>query len=68
MKEAKFANLMNDSFWETSAQRICALVKAYTIEWGWKAMGDRLQGPCYLDRDDHDCKIRNRKQRTDIDK
>jgi hypothetical protein len=26
----------------------------------------RLKGPCYLSRDDHDRKIRARKQRTDI--
>jgi hypothetical protein len=35
----------------------------------WKAIGERLQGPCYLSRDDHDRKIRrSRKQRTDIGK
>jgi len=28
----------------------------------------RLKGPCYLSRDDHDRKIRARKQRTDIGK
>jgi hypothetical protein len=68
----KFANHINDSVWETWAQRgkiarICALIKAYTVEWAWKSIGDRLRGPCYLGRDDHDRKIRNRKQRTDID-
>jgi hypothetical protein len=31
-------------------------------------IGDRLIGPCYLSRDDHDHKIRARKQRTDISK
>jgi hypothetical protein len=47
---------------------ICALFKAYTGEQAWKAMGDRLQRPCYLNRVDHDRKIRSRKQRTDIGK
>ena len=28
----------------------------------------KLQWPCYLSRDDHDRKIRTRKQRTDIGK
>jgi hypothetical protein len=31
-------------------------------------MGDRVKGPCYLSRDDHDRKIRAGKQRTDIAK
>jgi len=62
-----------DSVWETLAQRrkiahIWALFKAYTAEEAWKSAGDRLKGPCYLSRDDHDCKIRARKQRTDISK
>jgi len=35
---------------------------------GWKSIVDRLKGPCYLSRDDHDHKIRARKQRTDIGK
>jgi len=34
----------------------------------WKAIGDRLQRPNYLSRVDHERKIRNRKQRTDIGK
>jgi hypothetical protein len=33
-----------------------------------KAIGERLQGPCYLSRDDHDRKIRTRKQKPDIGK
>ena len=70
-KAAKFANRTNDSMWETLAQRrkiarICALFKACTGERTWKAIGDRLKGPCYLSRDDHGGKIRARKQRTDI--
>jgi hypothetical protein len=47
---------------------ICVLVKAYTWEQPWKAIGDRLQRPCYLSRVDHDQIIRNRKQNTDIGK
>jgi hypothetical protein len=37
-------------------------------EWAWKAIGDRLEKPCYLSRVDHDRKIRSRKQNTDIGK
>ena len=70
-KVAKFANHANESVWETLAQCSniackCTLFKAYTGEWAWKATGDRLQGPCYLNREDHDRKIRSRAQRTDI--
>jgi len=34
----------------------------------WKSTEDRLQGPWYLIRDDHDRRIRARKQTTDIGK
>jgi hypothetical protein len=75
-KAAKFAighNHRNGSDWESLAQRrkiarLCALFKAYTGERAWKAIGERLQGPCYWSRDDHDRKVRSRKQRTDIGK
>jgi hypothetical protein len=75
-KAAKFARghkHRNGSDWEYLAQRrkithICALFKAYTGERAWKAIGERLQGPCYLNRDYHDRKIMTRKQRTDIGK
>jgi hypothetical protein len=75
-KAAKFAkghNHRNDSDWEYLAQRrktarICALFKAYTGERAWKAIRERLQEPRYLNRVDHDRKIRSRKQRTDIGK
>jgi len=40
----------------------------YSGERARKAIGDRLQGPYYLSRDDHDRKIRARKHRTDIAK
>jgi hypothetical protein len=46
----------------------CRREEAYTGGRAWKAIGERLQGPCYLSRDDHDRKIRTRKQRTDIGK
>ena len=70
---AKFANLTNDSVGDTSVlrrktARICALFEAHTIEGAWKSIGERLKGPCYLSRDDHNRKIRARKQRTDIGK
>ena len=70
---AKFANNINESVWETLAQRrliarICALLKAYTGGRAWKAIGDRLLKKCYLSRDDHNRKIRTRKQRTDVGK
>jgi hypothetical protein len=70
---AKFAHHRNESNWETLTERrtlvrICALFKAYTNEWAWKAVGDRLQTLCYLSKGDHGKKIRSRKQRTDIGK
>jgi len=40
----------------------------FTVIWAWKFVGDRLKGPCYLSRDDHDHKISGRKRRTDIGK
>jgi hypothetical protein len=43
-------------------------LKAYTGERVWKAIGDRLQRPCYLSRVDHNKKSRNRKQKIDIGK
>jgi len=44
---------MKDSEWETLAQRrtiagLCALFKAYSGEWAWKAICDRLWRPYYL--------------------
>jgi hypothetical protein len=33
-----------------------------------KLLGGRLLRPCYLSREDHNQKIRSRKQRTDIGK
>jgi len=47
---------------------ICAFFEASSGEWAWKAVGDRLQWPNYLSRVDHERKIRNWRQRTDIGK
>lgn len=68
-KAATFADHTSYSVWETLVQRrkiawICPLFKAYSREGAWKAVGDRLQGPYYLSRDDRDQKIKARKQRT----
>jgi hypothetical protein len=64
-----FAHHRNNSNWEILTQgkeisRICALFKAYTGERAWKAIGNRLERPCYLSRVDHNRKIRSRKQKT----
>jgi hypothetical protein len=70
---AKFAHHRKESNWGTLTERrksarLCALFKAYTGERAWKAVGDRLQTPCYLRKGDHGKKIRSRKQWTDIGK
>jgi hypothetical protein len=72
-KADKYAYHMSESNWETLSQRrkiarICALFKAYSGERAWRFIGDRLQRPNYLSRIDHDWKIRNRRQKTDIGK
>jgi len=72
-KATKFANHTKDSLWETLAQRrkvarICSLFKERCGERAWKAIGDTLQGPSYLSSDNHERKIRARKQRTDVGK
>ena len=72
-KAAKFAHHTNSPHWETLASRrklsrICALFKAYSGERAWKSIGDRLQRPHYLNRLDHEKKIRSMGQRTDIGK
>jgi len=48
--------------------RLCALYKAYSGKQAWKAIHDGLRWPYYLSRVDHIRKIRDRKQRTDIEK
>jgi len=72
-KAAKFSHHTKSPTWETLASRrkiarLCALYKAYRGERAWKAIGDRLERPHYLSRADHNLKIRNRRQRTDIGK
>ena len=72
-KAAKYAHHKNNPKWETVAShrklsRLCALYKTYCGERAWKAMGDRLKRPHYLSRVDHEGKISNRRQRTDIEK
>jgi hypothetical protein len=49
-KAAKFSNNINESVWETLAQRklivrICAKFKSYTRGQAWKAIGNRLLKP-----------------------
>jgi hypothetical protein len=65
-KKAEFAHHTNSPNSETLASRrklsrICALIKVYSGERAWKAVGDRLQRPHYLSRVDHERKIRSRK-------
>ena len=72
-KATKFAHQTNSSNWETlvsrrKLSRICALIKAYSGEWAWTAIGDRLQRPHYLSSVDYEWKIRSRRQRKDIGK
>jgi hypothetical protein len=68
----KFENI-NFSGWETLAQRtliarICAFFKAYTGGRPRKAIENSLLKPCYLSREDHNRKIRTRKQRREVGK
>jgi len=73
-KVPKFATHANDSVWETLVQRRkLAFVPCskHTLENGHGYMeiyGDRLKVPFILSREDHNCKIRARKQRADISK
>jgi hypothetical protein len=46
---------------------MCSL-QAYSGEGAWKAIADSLQWFNYLSKVDHERKIRNRRQRTDIGK
>jgi len=72
-KSVKFSQRTNIPNWETLASRrklsrICAHFKAYSGEPAWKAIGDRLQRPHYLNRVDHEREIGSRRQMTDIGK
>ena len=51
-----------------SIARICALFKACIGRRACKAIGDKIVKRCYLSRDDHNRRIRTRKQRTVVDK
>jgi hypothetical protein len=72
-KAAQFTNHMKDSALETLAQCrtvacLCALFKAYSGEWAWKAIHYRMRRMYYLSMVDHVQKTRDRKQRTYIGK
>jgi hypothetical protein len=72
-RAAKFANNTDQIGWEALSDRrlvprLCALFKAYSGNRAWKAIEDRLLRSHYLSREDHNRKIRSRKQRTDIGK
>jgi hypothetical protein len=72
-RAAKFVRNTEQTGWETLAERrrvsrLCALYKAYTGRRAWETIGDRLSGASYLSREDHNNKVRIRKQRTDIGK
>jgi len=72
-RAAKFSNNINEWGWENLARlgliaRICAFFKAYNGGRAWKAIGNRLIKPCYLINEDHNRKIRTRKQKTDVGK
>jgi len=66
---AEFAYNINESVWETLAQRgvidrICALLKTYTGGRALKAKGNRLLTLCSLSRDHPNRQIRTRKQKN----
>jgi len=70
-KTAKFATCTNVSVKVTLVQlrkiaRIWAPFKGFIGERAWTATGERLQGLCYLSREDRNQTIRGRKKRTDI--
>jgi len=72
-RAAKFANNINELGWETLARRrliarIFALFKAHPGGRAWKAIGVRLLKPCYMSMEDHNRKIRTKKERTDVGK
>ena len=71
-KAAQFTNHTKFSEWETLVQSrtiacLCAIFKVYTAERSWKFTHDRWQRPYYLSRVSHVRKIRDRKQRRDIE-
>jgi len=46
---------------------LCAIFKVFTAERSWKLTSDRWRRPYYLSRVQHVRKIRDRKQRRDIE-
>jgi len=59
MKVAQFTNNTKDSDWENLAERrtitcSCTLFKAYSGEWAWQPIRDRLRKQYYLRRVGHD--------------
>jgi hypothetical protein len=71
-KAGKFANHANDLVWETLVQHrklAFAPCSKHTLEKGHGNLwGDWLKGPFILSREDHNRKIRARKQIADISK
>ena len=71
-RAAKFANICNINESGLAQRRliarICVFFVSYTRGRPWKAMEDRLLKQGYLNREDHNRKIRTRKKRTDVGK
>jgi hypothetical protein len=66
-KSTKYTHHTSGSNWEVLASRIklsriCAPYKAYSVERTWKAIIHRLQRSHYLNKVDHEQKIRGRRQ------
>jgi hypothetical protein len=66
-KAAKFGHHRKESNWDTLTERrkiarLCGLLKAYTGEWSWKAVGE--QTPCYLRRGGHGKKEQKAEERS----
>ena len=72
-KAAPFTHLTKYCDWKNVGQRriltrFCAHFKAYSGERAWRAIGDRLSWPLYLNGVGLCRRIRDRKQGTDIEK
>jgi hypothetical protein len=65
---ATFAHHRSDSSgkpWQLrKIAHICAVFKVYMGEWAWRAVGDRVRRPFYLNRVDHNRKMKSREQKT----
>jgi hypothetical protein len=69
----KFVSNVNESGWETLAQcrliaQICTLFKICKGRTGLESNKDILLKLCYMSREDHNWKIRTRKQTADVGK